>query len=196
MNKLAIFGSSGHAKDIALTYRENKKNSEIIFIEPNQELSIVRELSEKNFGFVIGIGDNRARKQLADRYTSLRWESVISRRAFLPSDLKLGVGVFIGFGVYLSHNVKIDDHVIINCNSIVGHDAVVSRFAQVSPGVCIGGNGVNLGEGAFIGPNATIINRPIEIGEWSKVGIASVVAGNIPPNTLHQMVYKNVSLGI
>jgi UDP-3-O-[3-hydroxymyristoyl] glucosamine N-acyltransferase len=56
------------------------------------------------------------------------------------------------------------NHCIVNCNSSIGHDTVLKSFSQIASGVCIGGTGVEIGEGAFIGLNSTIINKPIKIG--------------------------------
>jgi acetyltransferase EpsM len=61
--------------------------------------------------------------------------------------------------VFLSHNVKIGSHVVINANSTIGHHAVVSNFSQVCPNVSIGGNGVIIGEGAYLGPNVAVVNK-------------------------------------
>lgn len=196
MSKLAIFGSSGHAKDIALIHKQNEQNCEIVFIEPQNEAETIKNLNKKGFDFIIGVGDNHVRKEIAQKHSHLRWTNVISRQACVSDNQELGVGLFIGFGVYLSDNVKVDDHAIIHCNSVVGHDANIGKYVQLSPGVCIGGNGVMIEEGSYIGPNVTIINKALTVGEWSRISLASTVTGSIPPHVLYQTVHKKVILGI
>ncbi len=140
MNKLAIFGSSGHAKDIASVQKDNNSDCEVYFIEPQGEGETVNKLEEDGFEFIIGIGDNNIRKKVAQKYSHLHWANVVSHQAHVPADLQLGRGLFIGFGVYLSYNVEVHDHTIIHCNSVIGHDTVIGKYAQIAPGVCIGGN--------------------------------------------------------
>lgn len=193
--KLAIFGSSGHAKDISLVFNQDNRDGVVHFIEPSNEAQTVEELSQDGFNFIIGVGDNRVRKKIADRYTSLSWSNVISRNSQISNDAKLGLGIFIGFGVFVSSNVMICDHAIIHCNSVIGHEAVIESFAQVAPGVCIGGNGVNLKEGSFVGANATILNKAITVGEWSKISLASVVTETVPPEVLYQTIHKKIVIG-
>jgi sugar O-acyltransferase (sialic acid O-acetyltransferase NeuD family) len=196
MAKVGIFGSSGHARDIASIIKERDSNCVVQFIEPAEEAELVEKLANEGYKFIIGIGDNKIRKKVAEKYPHLTWENVISLRAHIPVDARFGTGLFIGFGTYISHSVEVNDHAIIHCNTVIGHETVIEKFAQIAPGVCIGGNGVTLKEGTFIGANATILNKALIIGEWSMVSLASVVTDNIPPGVLHQTVHKKVVLGM
>ena len=67
---------------------------------------------------------------------------------------------------------KIDDHVHIAHNCRVGVGAMVVACAEVSGGVV-------LGKGAWVGPNASIIQQR-KIGENSLVGIGSNVLRDVP----------------
>lgn len=67
---------------------------------------------------------------------------------------------------------KIDDHVHIAHNCRVGVGAMVVACAEVSGGVV-------LGKGAWVGPNASIIQQ-LKIGENSLIGIGSNVLRDVP----------------
>lgn len=192
--RVAIFGTAGHAQDIAACLQARDPACEIAYISAEDEAAQVQTLRERGYRFIIGIGDNALRARLAQRYAELDWTVAVDPRAQLPAGMTLEPGVFIGFGVYVSHHVHIGQHAIVHANSVIGHDAQLGPFSQVAPGVCIGGNGVVLGEGAFVGANATIINKPLRIGAWAVVGMAGVVAENVPDHHLFQTVHKRMFL--
>lgn len=196
MIKLGIFGSSGHARDIASIFNSNNADGLVSFINQEDESKIVKDLSKNGYVFIIGVGDNRTRKRIALKYSNLRWQSVICNTAHVSFDARIGIGTFIGHGAYVSSNSQILDHAIIHCSTVVGHDALVESFAQAAPGCCIGGNGVILREGAFLGANTTIINKSIEVGAWSMVSLGSVICENIPSEVLYQTIQKKVTLKI
>ena len=66
--KLAIFGSSGHAFDIQSTFLKMYPNGKVAFIKSDQENYYVEKYSNSGYGFIIGIGDNRKRKSIAEKY--------------------------------------------------------------------------------------------------------------------------------
>ena len=194
MQKIAVFGESGHAQDIASVINANASETQIELVGEVDEAKSVEKLVIDGFRFIIGIGDNKIRKKIAERYAAIPWTTVISSGAHVPSSAVIENGVFVGFGVYLSYNVHVKEHSIVHCNSVIGHDTKLEAFSQICPGVCIGGNGVTVGEGALIGTNATILNKRLTIGAWSKVSLASVVTNDIQPGHLHQTVNKKVVL--
>jgi sugar O-acyltransferase (sialic acid O-acetyltransferase NeuD family) len=196
MVKLGIFGTSGHARDIASIFQANKTVGVVTFIDQENEFEMVKKLRKKGFVFIIGVGDNRLRKKIAMRYTDLIWENVISTSAHISSDVRIGQGVFIGHGAYLSTNIQISDHVIIHCSSVIGHETVLEDFSQAAPGCCIGGGGVLVKEGVLLGANTTIINKPIEIGAWSMISLGSIITESVPSGVLYQALHKKITLKI
>lgn len=93
----------------------------------------------------------------------------------------IGVGSVITAGCVLSNNIEIREHVHINPSSTIGHDACLSSFVSLAPGTLISGN-VNIGEGAYIGTGAQVIEKK-SVGDWAIVGAGSTVVKDIPPNT-------------
>lgn len=72
----------------------------------------------------------------------------------------------------IEDHVKIDDHVHIAHNVIIRRGAMVTACAEVS-------GGVELGEFAWVGPNASIIQQ-LKIGSGSLIGIAANVLKHVP----------------
>jgi hypothetical protein len=61
IDKLAIYGESGHAKDIEIIVRNKNPDCEIVFFPHENEREFVDEYSSSNFKFIIGIGRNSSR---------------------------------------------------------------------------------------------------------------------------------------
>ena len=62
----------------------------------------------------------------------------------------------------------------------VGHDCVVHDFAQISPGVNLGGAAV-IEDGVFLGIGTKVVPQ-VRIGAWSIVGAGSVIIDDLPAN--------------
>ena len=194
IEKLAIFGDSGHAKDIEIIVRNKNPNCKIVFITHENESKIVEECSSYDFKFIIGIGNNSKRLEISNKYQSLNWVSVIAESCVYSPDINLGEGSFIGHSVFISHNVKIGSHVIINANASIGHDATISNYSQICPSSTIGGNGVTIGEGTFLGSSVTVINKKISIGDWSDISFGSIISKDVASNVVYQQYRKEIIL--
>lgn len=70
---------------------------------------------------------------------------------------------------------KFDDHVHIGHNCKIGSGAIVTACAELSGGVV-------LGRGAWVGPNASIIQQAT-VGDGSLIGIGSNVLRDVSPGT-------------
>ncbi|RBO85732.1 UDP-3-O-(3-hydroxymyristoyl)glucosamine N-acyltransferase [Marinomonas aquiplantarum] len=73
-------------------------------------------------------------------------------------------------------DVKTDNLVHIAHNCIIGEKTIITACAQFSGGVIVG-------EGCWIGPNCSILQK-IKIGKNSLIGIGAVVTKDIPNNTV------------
>ena len=78
----------------------------------------------------------------------------------------------------------IAEHVQILPMHSIGHDVVIGRYATVTPGVTVSGY-VHIGEEAFIGAGATIVNgrpgKPLVIGAGATVAAGAVVMKSVAP---------------
>jgi len=105
-------------------------------------------------------------------------------------------GVMIGDSVTIREYVTIEagserqtkiwSDCFIMSKSHIGHDCIIYNEVTISPQVTLGGF-VGIYPRATIGMNATIKQR-LEIGEYSMVGMGSLVVKNIKP----YMTYANI----
>ncbi|MDD5705475.1 MAG: acetyltransferase [Kiritimatiellae bacterium] len=124
--------------------------------------------------FHVAVGDNQARKRLAERALLAGWSplSVVDPSATCAPDAEIGAGSYVGIGSVVSSGCKLGRFAIVNFHATVGHDSVVSDYAQLCPGVRLSG-GCTLREGAFLGSNAVVV--PLRrVGKWSRVGAGTV----------------------
>lgn len=96
----------------------------------------------------------------------------ISKNVYIGDNTCVCNSLFEGT-TFIDENVKIDNLVHIAHNLYIGKNAVIT--AQV---ILCGSSIVE--EGAWIAPNASVINR-VTIGKYSKVGMGSVVTRDVPP---------------
>ena len=109
---------------------------------------------------VIAIGDNRARRDIAERSSS-HWGRATHVTATVDRSAVVGEGTVILEGAIIQTGVTIGKHCIINAGAVVCHDCVLEDFVHIAPGAHLCGN-VHVGEGTLVGvgvgiaPNTTI----------------------------------------
>ena len=129
--------------------------------------------------FLIGVGEPRIRRAVADR---LAMNGAVFATAVHPSvimygDVSVAPGCALGAGVVVAAATRLCDQVLLNLNATVGHDCLLERFATVGPGANIGGN-VRMGEGAFVGLNGTVLPGR-GLGPASQLGAGSVLLDDL-----------------
>jgi sugar O-acyltransferase (sialic acid O-acetyltransferase NeuD family) len=180
---LKIYGKGGHAKVI---------NSLVNFITLHEPIEIeqvddtdyVEDLSSL---WIIGIGDNVARKQIAEKLKGSKFTFIAGLRAIVNNlDIMshvpmVGEGTVIMDGAIVQIGTLIGDHCIINTNANIDHDCRIGNFVHIAPGVTLCGN-VTIGDGTFIGAGSTVIPG-VTIGKDCIIGAGSVVIRDIPDNS-------------
>ena len=126
------------------------------------------------------------------RDTSIGKDCIIGEKTYIAYEVKIGSGVKINSFVYICTGVTIEDHVMISAGTIFTNDRFPRAFdpdtfsprtAEPTVGtphtmVC---RGVTIGAGCVIGPG-------VRLGEFSIVGMGSVVTKDVAP---HRLVYGN-----
>lgn len=131
----------------------------------------------------VAVGDNGARRRIAERLAKDGRRLV---RAFHPHTAlspraEILEGTIAVAGCVINAGARVGRCVILNTLSSVGHDGVVEDYAQIAPGVNLGG-GCVIGEGAFLGIGAKVAPL-VHVGAWSVVGAGSVVLKDLPPRS-------------
>lgn len=180
-----LYGASGHAKviieilellDIPIEGLVDDK-PELTSILDYKVMHLADSFGTAQKEFLISIGDNRKRKEIADQLDAIFGKAVhpdasISRR------VKTGSGTVVMAGVTINTGTYIGKHCIINTSASVDHDCTVEDFVHISPNATLCAN-VTVGEGTQIGSSAVVI-RGVTIGKWAIIGAGSVVIRDVP----------------
>lgn len=190
MRNIGIFGTSGHAREVAdvasdLGYRP-------IFIAPDREtleawpfddeVVLEAEIGSRDWPFAIGIGDNSRRRAVALRHASLPFATLLHPTATFGRGQRERTertcGVVVCAGVHLTNNIEVGDFVVLNRDANVGHDAIIGDYVHIAPCACVSGN-VHIGARVWIGAGA-VINQgtpssPLSIGDDATIGSGAVV---------------------
>jgi sugar O-acyltransferase (sialic acid O-acetyltransferase NeuD family) len=189
--KVILIGYSGHAFVVAETVLEN--GMEIIgYSDKEKSVSDPYNLSylgfEKNDGFigwqkdvtfVLGIGDNTLRQNIAHLIESKgkAVETIIHKTANISKSAVIGNGSFINKNVVVNAFAVVGRDVILNTGCIIEHECVLADSVHIAPGAVLAGN-VSIGQRTFVGANA-VIKQGIIVGNDVVIGAGAVVITNI-----------------
>ena len=176
-----IIGAGGHAKVIADIVK--KSDDKLIgFLDDNEEVQdkVVfdnKKMNYKNAEFIIGIGNNKVRKIISDKYSNLKWYTAIHPNAVIANEVIINEGSAIMAGVVINPGTTVGKHCIINTSTSIDHDNIIEDYVHISPGSHLAGT-VAVKEGTWICSGVTVINDII-INKNNIVGAGSVVIKNI-----------------
>lgn len=185
-----VFGAGGHAKVVVSTLLAAKVPVDGIFDDDERKqgctilgVQVIGTIAEAK-GLppqtgVIGIGDNRVRKRIAEEFARWEWLSLVHPKAYVHSSVRLGPGTVVLAGAIIQPDTHLGSHVIVNTGATLDHDCVIQDFVHIAPGVHLAGS-VWVEEGALVGAGAVAIPG-VRIGAWAIVGAGGVVVRDIPP---------------
>ena len=190
--KVILIGYSGHAYVVAETALEN--GLEIIGYSDKEKLCLdPYSLSylgfekdddfigwQKDVSFVLGIGDNTLRQNIANliEIKGKTVETIIHKTANISKSVVVGNGSFINKNVIVNALAVIGKNVILNTGCIIEHECYLADAVHIAPGAVLAGN-VSVGERTFVGANA-VIKQGVVIGKDVVIGAGTVIINNIP----------------
>lgn len=190
--KIILIGYSGHAFVVAETaldngfeiigYSDKEKsdsnpyNLPYLGFEKNDDFIGWK----KEVSFVLGIGDNKLRQNIAHLIESKGKvvETIIHKTANISKSVVVGNGSFINKNVVVNALAVVGKNVILNTGCIIEHECVLADAVHIAPGAVLAGS-VSIGERTFVGANA-VIKQGISIGKDVVIGAGTVVVNNIP----------------
>jgi sugar O-acyltransferase (sialic acid O-acetyltransferase NeuD family) len=186
---ISIIGAGGHSKVIIDIIHELGNYNIVGIYDDNKSgyfsgIKIIGKISEINNTtayFIIGIGNDKIRKKIAEEYHQLKWATLIHPKTIIAKTAIIKEGSVVCAGAIIQTEVEVGKHCIINTNCSIDHESIIGNYCSICPSSTICGQ-VKVGESSFIGANSTII-QTIEVGKECIIGAGSVVIRNIHSNT-------------
>jgi acetyltransferase EpsM len=195
-HKLLIIGSGSQARYVIDIVRQ-AQCAEIVGIADIEKsenvgkrvngVPIVCTLAEVSQQFhpddcrvIVAYGNNRHKRDIVSALTKLGFQfaSVISPLAYISPSARVGPGCIINPLATIMPNAQLGSHVIVHSQSVVEHDNLIGDYANIAPGVSMGGR-VTVGEGSYIYTGANIIPK-INVGKWATVAAGATVIRDVP----------------
>lgn len=201
MKNIVIMGAGGHAKviaDIILKRKEllneklnitgflddgykNLKYTKIFDIPILGDTSLIEKLEhEKKYNYIIGIGNNKIREKISNKFPNLNYYTAIHPKSVIGTEVAIEEGTVVMANVVINSGSKIGKHCILNSGSIIEHDNKIEDYCHISPNSTLCGT-VKVGKNSWIGAGSIIIQNR-NIGENSMIGAGSVIIRDIPNN--------------
>lgn len=187
MDKINIYGASGHAKVIIDCIQSSDKfevgyifdnNKDIERLLSFKVLSSEKVKELRKYPTFFGIGNNKIRKKLVGQFDLRIASHVIHNRAVVSTSSKIGEGSVMMPNAVLNADSVVGKHCILNTGAVIEHDCVLEDFVHISPNAALAGN-VEVGEGTQIGIGAQVI-QGIKIGKWCTIGAGTVIIKDVP----------------
>jgi sugar O-acyltransferase (sialic acid O-acetyltransferase NeuD family) len=196
MNRLVVWGASGHAKVVADIVRLRGEHEIVGFLDDQDPSAEGRpfcgarvlggrerldELRAQGVSYLMfGFGDGGARLRLTPLVRDMGFvlATLVHPRAVIAGDARVGAGSMVAAGAVIGPSTTIGENVIVNTLAGVDHDCAVGDGAHVGPGANLGGS-VVVGERAWVGIGATVRDRA-KIGAGTIVGAGAVVIDDLP----------------
>ena len=143
-------------------------------------------------GVVLGAGTSVWDNVHIRKNTVIGANGIVGEKTYIAYDVKIGSGVKINSYVYICTGVTIEDGVMIAAGTIFTNDQYPRAFEPDDFSVktsepteetleTVVRRGVTIGAGCIIGPG-------VELGEFSMIGMGSVVTRDVKP---FELVYGN-----
>ena len=128
--RLVVIGAGGHARVLISAIQQAGATVSGVYDDDPAKwgrevlqvpvLGAIRELQDaKIHVWVIGVGDNVTRRQIAARFPSAEWLTVIHPQAYVHESASLGPGTVVFAGAVVQPGVRIGRHCIIQPGTLV-----------------------------------------------------------------------------
>ncbi len=193
MKKVAIFGTSGFASEVA-DICADLNVEKIIFLAPPGAASgshdgieiisedHISELQKEGYVFSLGVSEPKLKKKIAQKFSHLNFVNLLHPTATFGRGQKEKLqpcrGLIVAAGARFMSGIVVEDFVAVSLNATVGHDTTLKSFVSIMPGANISGN-VAMDESVYIGSGAVVLQgtekQKLSLGAGVVVGAGAVV---------------------
>ncbi len=200
MKKIVIMGAGGMATNTIDLIRHEQNQFKVVgILDPVEKIPIMEvpiignddllgSLKKENINHIfpaVGFGNainNSLRVKLYHKILDAGYQipNLISSKAFVRSNVSMGVGNIIQAGSIVDTNVKLNNNINIGFNVVLGHGAEIGNHVTITGSVNING-GVKIGEGSFLGMSCSVYK---DVGKWCKVSPSIAVMEQLEDNRI------------
>lgn len=127
--------------------------------------------------FLIAIGDNRTRLQIAQQVQNVIWHTAIHPAAVVSPFAEIGEGTVVMANAVVNAGAAVGRHCIVNTAAVIEHDNRIGDFVHISVGAKLAGT-VTVGTGTMVGIGAAVSNNMSVCG-GCMIGAGAVVVKDI-----------------
>ena len=198
---MVIAGAKGFAKEVFELIYSTNSQAHLAFFDnvspdlPSQlygQYAVLRTeeearqwLGQHGQQFVLGVGNPRVRRLLADKLRNnggVLTSLIASKTSIGAFGIDIGNGCTIMEGCILTTDIRVGEGVLMNVCCTIGHDSVIGDYCELMPGTRISGH-VEIGENCAIGTNAILLPG-VKIGANTVIGAGSVVTKDVEANVV------------
>ena len=187
--EVVVLGAGGHTKVILSVLLEAEVRVAGIYDDdPAKTGAAVRHVpvlgtisglhDTRGHWCVVGVGDNATRHDIAVRFASADWLTIVHPAAYVHPSACLGPGTVVLAGAVVNAGACVGRHCIINTGATVGEDCVVGDFCHVGPG-CRLGRTVKAADGVFMGISSVAAHN-VAVGAWTMIAAGAAVTTDMP----------------
>lgn len=201
MKDIVIIGAGNFGREVAWLIedinRENEKYKLLGYLDDTESLigqkvnnyavlGNIDYLTKINGNYdvscVIAMQDTKAREAIVEKLSWFNsWETLVHPSAIISNNSKIGCGSIITAQNTISVDVTIGNHCLLNIGCTVGHDCIIGDYVSIMSNSTLGGK-VEIKNGSYLGTSVSIVPG-VRVGEFSKIGIGSVVIRNVKDRT-------------
>jgi sugar O-acyltransferase (sialic acid O-acetyltransferase NeuD family) len=184
--RIAVLGGGGHAAVIVATLQAMNRQvvacydddpamwgKEVLGVPVSGPIDSVVGSSCSHA--IIGIGDNAARKTVAERL-ALEWTTAVHPFSWVHPGVVIQPGTVIFAGAIVQPGAQIGAHVVLNTKASVDHHCRVGDYAHIAVAHLAGG--ASIGAGVFMALSSTVLPG-LHVGDWSTIGAGALVTKNV-----------------
>ncbi|MBV6624180.1 MAG: acetyltransferase [Rivularia sp. (in: Bacteria)] len=190
--EIYLYGCGGHAKVILDIFDQQGKSIKALIDDnppstANQIHGVpiyraseaLSNISIENSKWIIAIGNNRVRKQIALKFENQGYSftTAIHPSAKIALGVEISPGTVVMANSVINTDTKIGTHAIINTGSLIDHDCHIGDYTHISPGCTLCGH-VKVGKNVLLGANTTV-SPCLEIGNEMNCQPGSIITKSL-----------------
>ena len=192
--RIFVYGAGGHGKVVADALLSRGEGEFAGFVDDREEMRgrwilgwpvcgdgewLKREAARGPVAVALGVGDNYARKMLAERCAAWGVEmvTVAHATAAVSKAAGVGCGTVVLANAVVNAEAQVGAGVIVNSGAVVEHDVVIGDYSHVAPNATMGGS-ARVGAMSHVGLGAAVLPG-VQVGSHTIVGAGAVVTRNI-----------------